>query len=104
MSNRRAWRLLDSVAATFRRPVVITATGGKGGGGATVTPSRDDLIAAYRALESVIELRARARFVVLTCQTAPGRQTLVVVRRPLKSHDAILEQPGQFPSRRQLCN
>jgi molybdate transport system regulatory protein len=100
MSHRRVWRLLDSVNTTFRRPVGITATGGKGGGGASVTPFGDELMAAYRALESGIGRRARARFAALACQTAPGRPTPVVMRRLLDSHEAILERSGQSPSRR----
>jgi molybdate transport system regulatory protein len=89
MSYRRAWRLLESLNTTFRRPVVITATGGKGGGGAAVTPFGNELIAAYRALESDVEQRARARFAALARQTAPNRRTPLVARRPLKRHEAI---------------
>jgi molybdate transport system regulatory protein len=100
MSYRRAWRLLDSVNTTLRRPVGITATGGKGRGGAAVRPFGDELTAAYRALESDIGRRSRAQFAALACQTAPGRPTPVVMRRPPNSHEAILERSGQSPSHR----
>jgi len=37
ISYRRAWELVDSMNRQGGEPVVITATGGKGGGGARVT-------------------------------------------------------------------
>jgi molybdate transport system regulatory protein len=92
MSYRRAWLLLESLNTTFRRPLVITATGGKGGGGAAVTPFGNELIAAYRALESDIERRARARFAALARETAPDRRTPLVARRPLKRREAARQR------------
>ncbi len=37
MSYRNAWRLIDSMNRQAPRPFVVTATGGKNGGGAYVT-------------------------------------------------------------------
>lgn len=37
MSYKRAWLLLDSINQAFTEPVVTAATGGSGGGGATLT-------------------------------------------------------------------
>ncbi len=51
MSYRRAWNLADSINNAFREPLVATATGGKGGGGATVTPFGLEVLARYRAIE-----------------------------------------------------
>lgn len=51
MSYRRAWQLVESLNADFLEPVVTTATGGKRGGGARVTPYGDKLVAAFRAME-----------------------------------------------------
>lgn len=51
MSYRRAWLLVDTMNACFRRPLVETATGGKGGGGARVTEFGLDVLARYRAME-----------------------------------------------------
>ena len=39
MSYRRAWLLIDAMNQCFREPVVDTATGGKGGGGAQIGPA-----------------------------------------------------------------
>lgn len=51
MSYRRAWQLVESLNADFLEPVVATATGGKRGGGARVTPFGGTLVAAFRAME-----------------------------------------------------
>ena len=51
MSYRRAWLLVDTMNRCFRAPVVAAAPGGKGGGGATVTPFGCDVLARYRAME-----------------------------------------------------
>lgn len=51
MSYRRAWLLVEAINASFKQPVVITATGGKRGGGATVTGFGRELVAQFRAME-----------------------------------------------------
>lgn len=52
MSYRRAWQLVDALNASFREPVVLTAIGGKRGGGAQVTPYGRTLVAQFRAMEN----------------------------------------------------
>ena len=52
MSYRRAWLLIDEVNNAMKAPVVLTATGGAGGGGAALTPLGETLIAAYREIEA----------------------------------------------------
>ena len=52
MSYRRAWLLIDTMNQCFREPVVDTATGGKGGGGARITSSGLTVLRRYRAMES----------------------------------------------------
>ncbi|HEY7742231.1 MAG TPA: winged helix-turn-helix domain-containing protein [Burkholderiales bacterium] len=51
MSYRRAWQLVDALNESFSQPVVLTATGGKRGGGASVTPFGRQLIRRYREME-----------------------------------------------------
>jgi len=51
MSYRRAWNLADSINNAFVSPLVGTATGGKGGGGAVLTQFGRDVLARYRAME-----------------------------------------------------
>jgi molybdate transport system regulatory protein len=55
MSYRRAWLLVDTMNRCFREPVVASATGGSGGGGARVTPFGRTVLARYRALEGSVE-------------------------------------------------
>ena len=52
MSYRRAWQLVEALNRDFRRPVVETATGGRRGGGARVTPFGRELVAAFRKMEA----------------------------------------------------
>lgn len=63
---KRAWLLLDSLNKGFGRPVVETATGGKGGGGATVTPLGLDLVSRYHALEERINTASSAELGALS--------------------------------------
>jgi molybdate transport system regulatory protein len=62
MSYRRGWLLLDSLNSSFRHRVADLSTGGKGGGGAALTPFGKSLVAAYRKLESEFGRRARSAF------------------------------------------
>ena len=55
---RRAWLLLESLNGCFVEPVALTAKGGRGGGGATLTPFGRELIRAYRKLDAEIQVRA----------------------------------------------
>jgi molybdate transport system regulatory protein len=51
MSYRRAWLLLDSVNKTFDVPATVNSAGGRGGGGAEITPFGVLLIERYREVE-----------------------------------------------------
>jgi len=55
---KRAWLLIDSLNEGFGRPVVETATGGKGGGGASLTPLGQQLVERYDALETSLNASA----------------------------------------------
>ena len=52
MSYRRAWLLVDTMNRCFREPVVASATGGAGGGGARVTAFGRRVLAVYRAMQA----------------------------------------------------
>jgi molybdate transport system regulatory protein len=52
LSYRRAWDMVDTMNRCFKKPLVISATGGKGGGGAELTPLGKKVIALYREMES----------------------------------------------------
>lgn len=51
MSYRRAWQLVEALNASFTEAVVLTAVGGKRGGGAVVTPFGRRILAQYRLME-----------------------------------------------------
>ena len=51
MSYRRAWQLVEAMNRACREPVVITAVGGKRGGGAEVTAFGKRLAREFRAME-----------------------------------------------------
>lgn len=52
MSYRRAWQLVDALNESFRQPVVLTATGGRRGGGAVVTALGRRLVKLYGLMEN----------------------------------------------------
>ncbi|MDQ2803026.1 MAG: LysR family transcriptional regulator [Pseudomonadota bacterium] len=52
MSYRRAWELVEDLNRTLGKPVVVTAAGGTGGGGASLTPAGEAIVAQYRAIEA----------------------------------------------------
>jgi len=51
MSYRRAWQLVEAMNRACREPVVITAVGGKRGGGAEVTAFGRRLVRLFRKME-----------------------------------------------------
>src|SRR6188508_979340 len=55
MSYRRAWLLVDTMNRCFREPVVASATGGSGGGGAHVTDFGRRVLARYRAMQARVD-------------------------------------------------
>ena len=52
MSYRRAWQLVEAINASFNEPVIVTAVGGKRGGGAVVTDFGKRMVDAYCRMES----------------------------------------------------
>jgi molybdate transport system regulatory protein len=60
MSYRRAWQLVDTMNQSFRKPVVDTATGGSGGGGARVTDFGREVLTRYRQMEATAQQAVEA--------------------------------------------
>ena len=61
MSYRRAWQLLDDLNGCFRQRVALTAKGGRGGGGATLTAFGRQLVRIYRQFPLRRHRAVRAR-------------------------------------------
>lgn len=54
MNYRRAWFLIDSMQSGFADPLLLTERGGKGRGGASLTPLGTELINRYEVHASLI--------------------------------------------------
>jgi molybdate transport system regulatory protein len=55
MSYRRAWLLVDTMNRCFREPVVASATGGAGGGGARLTPFGRRVLSRFRSMQARVD-------------------------------------------------
>jgi len=58
MSYRRAWMLVAEINDSFTEPLVSAQTGGRAGGGATLTDFGRDMVDAYRSIEREAERAA----------------------------------------------
>lgn len=54
MSYKRAWMLIEAMNEAFRQPVIDSARGGAGGGGAVLTETGHAVLAQYRALQATV--------------------------------------------------
>lgn len=52
MSYRRAWGLVAELNAMFRTPLVVAGAGGRGGGGAALTPLGRAVVERFRNMEA----------------------------------------------------
>ena len=52
MSYRHAWELVDSINKQASKPLIETATGGKGGGGARLTVAGENAVSEFRDLHA----------------------------------------------------
>jgi molybdate transport system regulatory protein len=62
MSYRRGWVLLHSLNTSYDEPAALTATGGRHGGGATLTPFGRELIRVYRSFDAQLQQQAVRAF------------------------------------------
>jgi molybdate transport system regulatory protein len=65
MPYRRAWDLVKEINRICGRVAVERKLGGKGGGGATLTPFGFSLVARYRKIECSIEIATRKELLAL---------------------------------------
>jgi molybdate transport system regulatory protein len=85
MSYRRAWLLLADLNKSFDQPVAHSSTGGRGGGGAVLTPFGVRLVAGYRELET------KALPLATGCLREAGRRA-VATRAKQRIHRASLRR------------
>ena len=62
MSYRRAWQLVDSLNGAFRAPLTTASTGGRHGGGATLTALGHQVVRTYRACETDLQDQVARHF------------------------------------------
>ncbi|GAB4387495.1 winged helix-turn-helix domain-containing protein [Albidovulum sp.] len=72
MTYRRAWTLIETMNAMFRAPVVESARGGPGVGGAALIPTGREVLRLYRALESGAQRAGAAEIAALERLARPG--------------------------------
>ncbi len=65
MSYRRTWELVEDLNRSLGTPVVETAAGGSGGGGAVLTRAGKAVVERYRAIEMDTALAARKHLLAL---------------------------------------
>jgi molybdate transport system regulatory protein len=66
MSYRRAWLLVDAMNRAFHDPVTATATGGREGGGTTLTAAGEEVVRRYRRIEALATGAAAKEIQALT--------------------------------------
>lgn len=74
MSYKRAWDLVDEITRICGRDVVKRQTGGKDGGGASLTPLGESLIERYRRIEKAAIDAARADLIALRSDVPSQRK------------------------------
>jgi molybdate transport system regulatory protein len=65
MSYRRTWELVEDLNRSLGTPVVETAAGGSGGGGAVLTRAGKAIVERYRAIELDTASAARKHLLAL---------------------------------------
>lgn len=65
ISYRRTWELVEELNESLGAPVVQTAAGGSGGGGASLTELGQAVVARYRAIENDCAAAARKHLTAL---------------------------------------
>lgn len=60
LSYKRAWDMVDTMNHCFKEPLVISSTGGKGGGGAQLTSLGNQMILLFRSMETTAEKSTQA--------------------------------------------
>jgi molybdate transport system regulatory protein len=71
MPYKRAWMLLDSMNRAFKEPVIEAATGGAGGGGATLTAFGADVLERYQRMLAAAQAATADDLAVLARAALP---------------------------------
>jgi len=80
MSYKRAWDLVDEINRMCRQAAVERQTGGKNGGGATLTPFGASLVARYRKIERNATSAARKELDALRSEIGRPKKAVAAKR------------------------
>lgn len=72
MSYKRAWMIVETLNAMFDAPLVDSARGGPGKGGAALTERGEAVLAAYRAIGTAASAAAEDQLALLQSWTKPA--------------------------------
>jgi molybdate transport system regulatory protein len=75
MSYKRAWDLVDEINQLCGRAAVERQTGGRNGGGASLTPFGASLVARYRKIERDAARAVRKELATLRSDIGRGKKT-----------------------------
>ena len=62
MAYSKAWTITKKAQEALGFPLLHSVTGGRGGGGAELTPEAERLLTAYRTLETEVNTYSQERF------------------------------------------
>lgn len=71
MSYKRAWMLVEELNAAFATPLIQSARGGAGGGGASLTDEGAQVLALFRQIEAKAQNAVAAEIAALEARLAP---------------------------------
>jgi len=72
MAYPNAWKLIDDLNRHFREPLVTRITGGKRGGGASLTESGRAVLDIFRAMQAKARILLASDLEALSYMLAPG--------------------------------
>lgn len=75
LSYRRAWLLVETMNRCANTPLVVTATGGRKGGGAELSPLGLQVLTEFRQLEQEIQQSPAYQSLAGVFQSPPLDQT-----------------------------
>jgi len=84
MAYRHAWDLIDDLNQYFGAPVVDTATGGRTGGGARLTPLGLEVVRRFRAMERRARRAVAPELAALEARRGGGGTPRSRARSPLR--------------------
>lgn len=65
MSYKRAWELVGELNRCFDAPLIDASKGGRGGGGASLTPLGRKMLQSYRAMQAASQKAIRAELALM---------------------------------------